>query len=156
VRLRLYKASLVLGLSGYFFMQSVLIVVHLLIVLALAIVILLQRSEGGLGLGGGASSSASGLMSGRGQANALTRATAILGTLFFLTSLALAVLANRTGQSSVIKMLPEGQTQPASPQAPNQDGNFLDNLRRLQGDVPASAPAQIPAAPTAPQAPISR
>ena len=52
-----------------------LIVIHLLVVIALVGVVLLQRSEGGaLGTGGGG-----GFMTGRGQANALSRATAILG-----------------------------------------------------------------------------
>ncbi len=57
-------------------MQSVLIVIHILIVIALVAVVLLQRSEGGvLGSGGGSGN----FMTGRGQANALSRATAILG-----------------------------------------------------------------------------
>ncbi|MGH6858496.1 MAG: preprotein translocase subunit SecG, partial [Methylocella sp.] len=63
-------------------MQSVLIVVHLMIVVVLVVVVLLQRSEGGaLGVGG-----AGGFMTGRGQASALTRATAVLAALFFATS----------------------------------------------------------------------
>ena len=70
-------------------MQTVLIIIHLIIVLALIGVVLLQRSEGGgwarRRRGGGVS----GFMTGRGQANALTRATAILAGLFFLTSIAL-------------------------------------------------------------------
>lgn len=70
-------------------MQSVLIVIHLMVVVALVVTVLLQRSEGGaLGVGGGG-----GFMTGRGQANVLTRLTAILGALFFATSLGLTVLA---------------------------------------------------------------
>ncbi len=70
-------------------MQTVLIVIHLMIVLALVGLVLIQRSEGGgLGIGGG-----SGFMSARGTANALTRTTAILATLFFITSLSLGIMA---------------------------------------------------------------
>ena len=70
-------------------MQNVLIVIHIMIVIALVGIVLIQRSEGGgLGIGGG-----SGFMSARGTANALTRTTAILATLFFITSLGLGILA---------------------------------------------------------------
>lgn len=79
-------------------MQTVLIVIHLMIVLALVGIVLIQRSEGGgLGIGGG-----SGFMSARGTANALTRTTAILATLFFLTSLGLGILARYQGQPTDI------------------------------------------------------
>src|SRR5215211_4768497 len=81
-------------------MQTVLIVVHLLIVLALIGVVLLQRSEGGLGLGGGGG--VSGFMTGRGQANALTRATAILAAGFFATSLVLGIMAHRNRAPSSV------------------------------------------------------
>ncbi|TIR54972.1 MAG: preprotein translocase subunit SecG, partial [Mesorhizobium sp.] len=77
-------------------METVLIVVHLMVVLALVGVVLLQRSEGGgLGIGGG-----SGFMTARGAANALTRATAILAAAFFVTSLALSILA-RYGEKPI-------------------------------------------------------
>jgi len=71
-------------------MATVLLVIHLMIAAALCGVVLLQRSEGGaLGIGGGGG----GFMTGRGTANLLTRATAILAGLFFLTSIGLTVLA---------------------------------------------------------------
>jgi preprotein translocase subunit SecG len=67
-----------------------LLVVHALIATALVTVILMQRSEGGgLGMGG----SPSGLMSARGAADFLTRATAVLAGVFVLLSIVLAVLA---------------------------------------------------------------
>src|SRR5918911_41154 len=56
-------------------MATVLLVIHLMIAAALVGVVLLQRSEGGaLGIGGGGG----GVMTGRGAANLLTRATAAL------------------------------------------------------------------------------
>src|SRR5262245_32507739 len=77
-------------------MQTVLIVIHLMVVIALVGVVLLQRSEGGgLGIGGG-----SGFMTARGAANALTRATGILAIAFFATSLSLSLLA-RYGEKPI-------------------------------------------------------
>src|SRR5688500_5049729 len=95
-------------------METVIIVIHLLVVLALVGVVLLQRSEGGgLGVGGG-----SGFMTARGAANALTRTTAILATAFFITSLALSLLARYYGNDplDILDRLPAnvpGQTAPA-------------------------------------------
>ena len=82
-------------------MSTVLLVIHLLIAVALVVVVLLQKSEGGgLGIGGGGSGS--GLVSIRGTANLLTRATAILAACFILTSLTLAILASKSGEKSSI------------------------------------------------------
>ncbi|UMY16173.1 preprotein translocase subunit SecG [Methylobacterium organophilum] len=146
-------------------MQTVLIVVHLIIVLALIAVVLLQRSEGGLGLGGGGSG-VSGFMTGRGQANALTRATAILAALFFTTSITLAILAHRSGQPRSI-LDGAGTTQPA-PQQPQDANSLLDTLRKQGGgegapanpapQAPAAPPqsAPAPATPAVPDAPQSR
>ncbi len=78
-------------------MQSLLIVVELFVSVALVITILLQRSEGGaLGMGGGGSG-LGGLFSPRGAADTLTRTTGILAIIFFLTCLALNLLALHGG-----------------------------------------------------------
>jgi preprotein translocase subunit SecG len=128
-------------------MQSVLIVVHLMIVVALVVTVLLQRSEGGaLGVGGG------GFMTGRGQANVLTRTTAILGALFFATSLGLTILAkfNQAPEvllQSVKPIEPSGQ---APAQQNGGSGNLLDQLKQLEEER-QQAPAPIqPSAPPAP------
>jgi preprotein translocase subunit SecG len=78
-------------------MSTVLLIIHLLVTIALIAVVLLQRSEGG-GLGIGSSPGMGGFMTGRGTANLLTRTTAILGTLFFVLSLALALINQGTRQ----------------------------------------------------------
>jgi len=78
-------------------MTTIILVIHLILAVLLVGIILLQKSEGGgLGLGGGGGMS--GFLTTRGSANLLTRATAWLAALFFITSLALVVLAdNRNG-----------------------------------------------------------
>jgi preprotein translocase subunit SecG len=136
-------------------MLSVLIVIHILIVVALIAVVLLQRSEGGaLGTGGGTSS----FLTGRGQANALSRATAVLGTLFFATSLLMSIIAGWSrGPHSILGNgpTPAGQTAPS----PITPGNILDQLKKLEGqsNTPASpAPAPTGAASPAPAAPPTK
>ncbi|NKN37779.1 preprotein translocase subunit SecG [Agrobacterium sp. a22-2] len=117
-------------------MQTVLIVIHLMIVLALVGVVLIQRSEGGgLGIGGG-----SGFMSARGTANALTRTTAILAGLFFVTSLGLGILARYESKpTDILDRIPAGTSQ-------GQGSNVLD---QLPGAAAPAAPATNGAAPAA-------
>ncbi len=79
--------------------HTLLLVFHTLVAAALVAVILVQRSEGG-GLGTG--SAPSGLMSARGAANFLTRATAILAGIFILTSIGLAALASMSRAPTTI------------------------------------------------------
>ncbi len=75
-------------------MTTVLLLIHLFVTLALIGVVLIQRSEGG-GLGIGTSQGMGGFMTGRGTTNLLTRTTAILGTIFFVLSLSLALAEPR-------------------------------------------------------------
>jgi preprotein translocase subunit SecG len=111
------------------------------------VTVLLQRSEGGaLGIGGGGGTG--GLFTGRGQANALTRATAILAAIFFVTSVALTVLAS---YGRAPKSIFEGVNPPAGPAGqPASGGGVLDQLKQLQ-----QAP-NAPAAPGAPEPPRSQ
>ena len=82
-------------------MYQILLIVLLFVAIGLVAVILLQRSEGGaLGIGGGGPG---GMMSARGAANLLTRATAILATLFVVLAMALTILSrSATDDESVI------------------------------------------------------
>jgi len=97
--------------------QEVLLIIHLILAIALVGVVLLQKSEGGaLGIGGG---TMGGLMTTRGSANLLTRATAVLAACFIGTSLVLAILAgNARQQRSIVDIPPPAQEQPAKPSAP--------------------------------------
>ena len=96
-------------------MQTVLVFIELLIAVALIIFVLLQRSEGGaLGMGGG--SSMGGLFSPRGAADTLTRTTAILAVLFFVTCLGLNLLALHGRNEDSILNIPAAGTAPAPAQ----------------------------------------
>ncbi len=122
-------------------MQTVIIVIHLIVVVALVGVVLMQRSEGGgLGIGGG-----SGFMSARGAANALTRTTAILAAAFFATSLALSLIA-RYGASptDILDRIPAGSQQTEG------SGGVLDQLGgsgASSNTAPATDGAATPEAP---------
>ncbi|MBD9449401.1 MULTISPECIES: preprotein translocase subunit SecG [unclassified Rhizobium] len=151
-------------------MQTVLIVIHLMIVLALVGVVLIQRSEGGgLGIGGG-----SGFMSARGTANALTRTTAILATLFFITSLGLGILNRYESRpTDILNRIPatsgegkgildslggqNGNAAPAAPAAQNNNGvpTGGETAPAPAATAPAApAPAETaPSTQTAPAAP---
>ncbi len=95
-------------------------VVQALIAAALVGVILMQKSEGGgLGMGG----SPTGLMSARGAADFLTRATAVLATLFVVLSIILAALAVRasigqTVDTSLVRSAPVDPLAGAAQTAP--------------------------------------
>ncbi|KTT68859.1 preprotein translocase subunit SecG [Sphingomonas endophytica] len=120
-------------------MFTFLIVLQAIIAAALVTVILMQRSEGG---GLTSSGSPSGLMSARGAADFLTRATAVLASLFVLMSILLAFLAAHRGAVSVDTSLqrraPAAQTQAQPPVAGQDDG--------LTGAAQnAAAAAQAPA-----------
>src|SRR5215470_16262174 len=126
-------------------MQTVVIVIHLMIVLAMIGVVLLQKSEGG-GLGGGGGGGG-GFLSSRGTANVLTRTTAILAALFFATSLFLSWYASldRKPRSILDSGAPAGPSAPAVPGG----GGVLDQLR---GGAPTEQQPSAPQ-PSGPQVP---
>ena len=107
-------------------LQSVIIFIHAVLALAIIGVVLMQRGKGaeaGAGFGAGASGTVFGA---RGSATFLSKATAVLITLFFITSLTLAYLAahrTKAVESSVLDA--------ATPVVP----------------VPSSNPGTVPAVP---------
>ena len=132
-------------------MQHVIIVIHLMLVLSLIGVVLLQRSEGGgLGIGGGGGG---GFMTNRGTANVLTRATAVLAGLFFVTSLVLSIMASANRKpTSILGGSGTTQSGPVVPGSTPPIGTGEGGLlRQLQG-----APEAPPAAPSGPQVPQSK
>jgi preprotein translocase subunit SecG len=100
-------------------MFTFLLIVQTLVALALAAVILMQRSEGGgLGVGG----SSAGLMTARGAADFLTRATTILGTVFVVLCIALAAIAGTRGDAQSVDASVANQVAPAAPISPLEPG----------------------------------
>ena len=114
--------------------RFVLLIIHVGVTAAMIVVILLQRSEGG-GLGMGRTDA---LFSVRGQANVLSRMTAIFAGCFFFLSLIMAWSMTDTSRNtrSIIDRMPAA---PAAPAA--------------GGAAPAPATPTAPATPAAPSAP---
>ncbi len=84
-------------------MLNVVLIIHLILALCLIAVVLLQRSEGGaLGIGGGGGG---GMVSQRSATTALAKITWALAVAFICTSLALTLLAQNRGGSSVVQQL---------------------------------------------------
>ncbi len=136
-------------------MQTVIIVIHLMVVLAMIGVVLLQKSEGG-GLGIG---STGGFLTSRGTANVLTRTTAILAAVFFATSLVLSILAGMDRRpSSILNSGAPASEQPAPPSgsAPPLPQNSGGLLNQLQGGAGGGGSTGGGQQPPGPQVPSSR
>ena len=99
-------------------MENFILVLNIILAIILVIVILLQKSEGGA-LGIGASQES--FISSRSAGNLLTKATAIIATLFIITSISLTIIAQKgVSTSSVLDKVEEKQD-PSEPQIPKSD-----------------------------------
>lgn len=108
-------------------MDALILVVHIVISLLLIGLILIQHGKGAdagaaFGGGGGGGASAS-LFGSQGSASFLSRSSAILATVFFITSLTLAYLAGNTDRvqsvtDSVVIEQPAEETPADLPEIP--------------------------------------
>jgi preprotein translocase subunit SecG len=133
-------------------MMAILMVIQVFVAIALIGVVLIQRSEGG-GLGIGNSQGMGAFMSGRGTANLLTRATAVLAAVFLGLSLTMALM-NRGSSSAGSGILAGAPAPalPAKPAAPPAPG--APTAPAAQAPAPAHPAAPAPAsAPTGPAVP---
>lgn len=129
-------------------MYAFLLILHLLICLALIGVVLIQSGKGG-GLAGGAfGGSAQTVFGGRGATDVVTRATMILGFLFFVTSLTLALMTSGQ-QGGTTKSLVQEAAKKAGATQP-QSGTLNPGTSTPTTTAPATGATAAPATGTAP------
>ena len=76
-------------------MENILLIIHAILAILLIGIVLIQRAEGGAsGIGGGSDG-----MSPRGSADLLTRSTALIASLFIITSIALTIVSIRSSDN---------------------------------------------------------
>ena len=99
-------------------MENFILVLNIILSIILVIIILLQKSEGGA-LGIGASQES--FISSRSAGSLLTKATAIIATLFIITSISLTIMAQKKiSTSSVLEKVEEKQDS-SEPEIPKSD-----------------------------------
>lgn len=99
-------------------MEALVLVIHVLVAFALVGVVLLQHGKGadvGAAFGSGASGS---LFGAAGSANFLSRTTAVLAVVFFLTSLGLTYFSTRKVEEKGVMAAQPASTQPVPSQIP--------------------------------------
>ena len=128
--------------------QKIVLIIHTLIALGIIALVLLQRGKGadaGAAFGAGASGTVFGA---RGSGSFFSRATAVLATAFFASSLTLAYLSSQRGgdQESLLEGAPAVETEeavPTEPVIPDEDMPVLDPVEDVveavdgEADMPA-------------------
>lgn len=123
-------------------METVLFVVHIMVVLALIVMVLLQRTEGGaLGIGGGGGN----MSTSRSTGDIMTKITTGLALAFFLTSIGIALIGQTSDSANDILDRIEGTTVTGEG-VEGEGGGVLD---ALGGSIEETTPA----VPTEPQVP---
>jgi len=119
-------------------MQTAILVTHVLITICLIGLILIQRGKGadiGAAFGSGASNTVFGS---QGSASFLTRTTAILATLFFITSLSLAYISTKNVETKSVTEI----TMPAEPTTTDDAAPV-----KVEPEIPSDVP-EVPAQPS--------
>ena len=126
-------------------METIVLILHVMIAVAMTGFILLQQGKGaemGASFGAGASQTVFGSA---GSAGFLTKATAVLALLFFVTSITLAIFAKKKVEQPLSIVVPAAAQVPAAPA--NAD------VPAAAASQPVSAPAAQPAVAVTPAAP---
>ena len=133
---------------------TILTVIHMLAAIGIIGLVLIQHGKGadaGAAFGAGAAGGASGSVFGaQGSGNFLSRSTAILATVFFVTSLSLAYLAQSTKEPT---SLLENAQQQSTTEAPLSDAPGVAPQPAMDAtqDVAVEQKTDVPDVPVAPE-----
>ena len=100
-------------------MENIILIINVVLAIILVGVILLQKSEGGaLGLGASQES----FISSRSAGSFLTKTTAIIATLFIITSISLTIMSREgVSSSSVLEKIEEEKQDSSEPEIPKSE-----------------------------------
>ena len=99
-------------------MENIILTLNIILAILLVVVILIQKSEGGaLGLGASQDS----FISSRSAGSILTKATAIIATLFIITSISLTIMSKEEFSSSSVLEKAEEEKDSTEPEIPKSD-----------------------------------
>ena len=99
-------------------MENIILILNIIFAIFLVVIILIQKSEGGaLGLGASQDS----FISSRSAGSFLTKATAILATLFIITSISLTILSKKEFSNSSVLEKIEDSEDSSEPEIPKSD-----------------------------------
>ena len=99
-------------------MENIILVLNIILAVLLVGIILLQKSEGGaLGLGVSQDS----FISSRSASSVLTKATAIIATLFIITSISLTIMSKEEFSSTSVLENAQEKADPSEPEIPKSD-----------------------------------
>ena len=145
-------------------MINILIAIHVLVAVSIVVLVLVQHGKGadaGAAFGGGGGGASGSLFGSQGSANFLSRTTAILATVFFLTSLSLTYLYSKSAKPTSVtdSVMQEVQVPavekveqiPPAPADVNKDIPALpDNGATENVDAGGATNADVPALPAEP------
>ena len=122
-------------------MEQLVLIIHVLVAVGIIALILLQQGKGadmGAAFGSGSSQTVFGS---QGGGNLLTRVTAVLATVFFVTSFGMAIFAKNkavsVGDVSIPTPVVEQQAPVLGEELPMSDLPSVDDLSAADGDLPA-------------------
>ena len=122
-------------------MINILIAIHVLVAVSIVVLVLVQHGKGadaGAAFGGGGGGASGSLFGSQGSANFLSRTTAVLATVFFLTSLSLTYLYSKSAKPTSVtdRVMQEVQV-PAVEKVEQIPAAPESKMDELSKDIPA-------------------